>query len=301
MIKKTRMKMLLPVILLALFAGAFAGTTQAENVGRLWEWLSGTSPTRLCLSCRGGNWSRTIHWWGNTNGGGWSAKNSLAALARSLPSGPSRLNHEERKNGSWPAHCDEPQTISPNLFVGGGYRPGYPVVAGQDTPGRGADLWIGALVTEAVNSYEVREQDYDCKYTGNPNQSCDGQTGYKKTNIRYDCNAYCQYYPDYITSLDADYALDGGSVDWINGPLRKRYPGARVKGGPYPTLFQWQNEDGDQKAATVKWLEGVQFLDPGKYWVAISAHTHGTRISPPMSRKIVKPLWVYLRDQTIVH
>ena len=155
-------------------------------------------------------------------------------------------------------------------------EPKYPVVIRQDSENRGVDIVLSA------HSYPVLKQGW--RYDR------EADTCVVVTLVRYD---------DPIEVFEADYALDGGSMDWINHVLAKQYPGATVLGGPYPKFLPWTEKYGEGTSSAQGRVERLGLIDPGKYWVALYVRTRGTPLTKPIARKFLFSFLVHLRNEAL--
>ncbi len=168
--------------------------------------------------------------------------------------------------------------------------PNFPVVVGQDPEKTGVTLSVGMTVPPVYVSYNVlREYTEDrCEWGGQgyPGDTCGGTKSSEwhivQTILRR-CERQTDTYVDRLRSLEIRADLAQASIDWINGELAARYPGAHVYQGNwrlFPDMPGIGGPSADLTAFAMQW-ERLQIRDPGKYIVNVQGATTGTPYTAP--------------------
>lgn len=165
-------------------------------------------------------------------------------------------------------------------------EPDYPVVVGQDPDRRGVDLLITGTGGRVIHHYQHLDVvgynrrcvhsdtppagwsgcDLDTDGDGNPDHPGDPHWTVASTPV-YECRWHTTEWDNPVVAVDVDLRLTERSREWIEGDLRREYPGAHVQGA-YPWPIRWDRSvmgmSVDCRAL------GVQLPDPGQYRMAVT-------------------------------
>ena len=183
-------------------------------------------------------------------------------------------------------------------------QPTYPVVVGQDAAKRGADLTAQISVGACTINWHYRVRE-DYIYCGPNKPVCDCTKDDCELRQRWkEWDDTCtEDYP--LAGVTIDGKLSQDSVNYINGPLQQKYPGAKVYQGsirffPSPLAQQTEYTVGNP---TIWAMAGAKYplQDPGGWDITINIATQQTTHCGPLQWSLPFPKWltVYLREQTL--
>lgn len=170
--------------------------------------------------------------------------------------------------------------------------PPYPVVVGQDSAKRGADLIWEVRVEPTNFTYGVWVPVYEqvCLewHAGDPPRDCKTSDsmwyndGFTETRlVRHNCEKRTEIFPESLHRVTLSASLDKASRDWILvGDLQIRYPGAYLHNPVF--TFAGNPATGGFQGNTFVWTftrNGVQLADPGVFDLIVSGATSGTPVS----------------------
>jgi hypothetical protein len=198
-----------------------------------------------------------------------------------------------------PHSCPAP-VVTPGRIVRSGelVAPNYPLVVGQDTDKRGADIHVSVTVQPTIYTFWTQEPVYECKEgpNGNGVSNCttdSGQPGHTKITD-WICQQHQQSYNECVSLASATLRLTSQSQDWILNELSIQYPGAYV----HKPKISFSASTGCQWVET---YDRVQIEDPGNWDIYINGQTSGTPVSAP--RPFGGPagqFGVWLKETTII-
>lgn len=157
--------------------------------------------------------------------------------------------------------------------------PNFPVVVGQDPGKTGVTLSVSMTVPPVYYSYNVKNYHSRCEGAG-----CDLPPRLGPVNIITweTCDRVTEIAPDTLASIFVSANLSPASMDWIDGDLAQRYPGARVYQPHWPLFPGLAGVGGGigTDRFRMQW-DRVPLRDPGAYLVNVSGMTTGTIYSAP--------------------
>jgi len=164
-----------------------------------------------------------------------------------------------------------------------------PIVVGQDTERRGADVtWeVRVEPTSYTFGVQVPVMGTVCA-SWNGQGSSDCQTSDHKAGmleqivVRYDCVQHTQLFPESLNWVTASASLSQASRDWILNILSIHYPEAYLH---HPSLsFPGNPSAGSFQDNTYVWTltqNYIQIADPGYFNLVVAGSTTGTPVSSP--------------------
>jgi hypothetical protein len=164
-----------------------------------------------------------------------------------------------------------------------------PIVVGQDTERRGADVTWEVRVEPTSYTYGVQVPVMGTVCVPwNGQGSSDCQTSDHKAGmleqivVRYDCEQYTQLFPETLNWVTASASLSQASRDWILNILSIHYPEAYLH---HPSFsFPGNPSAGSFHGNTYVWTltqNHVQIADPGYFNLVVAGSTTGTPVSSP--------------------
>lgn len=157
--------------------------------------------------------------------------------------------------------------------------PNNPVVVGQDPDKTGVTFALSLTVPPVLYSYNVKNSHTRCEGSG-----CGQAPGVGPvTIINWEtCDRVTEQYTDRLASIVAVADLSQASVEWIEGELAQRFPGAHVFQAHWPLFPGFPSAGGGigSDRFSMQW-DRVPFRDPGKYVLTVNGATTGTEVSPP--------------------
>jgi hypothetical protein len=197
------------------------------------------------------------------------------------------------QNANLPTHPLPPSCSTPIIQSGAitvtarKLAPSNPLVVGQDTEKRGADVTWEVSIGPTSYTYGVSVPvmgkvcvSWDGKGTSNCTTS-KGEDGILQQQIiRYDCEQRTQLYPEGLNWVTPSASLSQTSRDWILDTLSIMYPNAYLH---HPTFsFAGNPGTGSLQGNTFVWdftQNGIQVADPGHFDLVVVGATTGTPVS----------------------
>lgn len=209
--------------------------------------------------------------------------------------------------------CPAPSAVQAEIRASGELMaPPYPVVVGQDSGRRGADLrwrveippviytWYQEVVvaTRTVCAYDPTGTSKGCPAPGAQYDKVIGSAiGWRTfmgegAGARYwrvrggepeiNCVKHVEVYTDRLAWVRTSASLTESSREWILSELATSYPGARL----YQPQWMWLPPvSGNALASGTflwEWIQsGIAFRDPGEYEQNVTGATTGTPVSAP--------------------
>jgi hypothetical protein len=191
---------------------------------------------------------------------------------------------------SLPPSCSTPIVQSGAITVTARkLAPLNPIVVGQDTERRGADVTWEVRVEPTSYTYgvQVPVMGIVCaSWNGQGSSNC--QTSDHKAGIleqivvRYDCVQHTQIFPETLNWVTVSASLSQASRDWILNILSIHYPEAYLH---HPSFSYPGNPSaGSLQGNTYVWTltqNHVQIADPGYFNLVVAGSTTGTPVSSP--------------------
>ncbi|HKZ84238.1 MAG TPA: hypothetical protein VJ793_11350 [Anaerolineae bacterium] len=226
-----------------------------------------------------------------------------------------------------PLRCPDPRVVEPPITIATNWRPPNPVVVGQDPDRQGIEFVINAQVPPVEYYWWERVQGKVCRpgvdwrgyptcsYNGgdghwemadedcqggradDPRLRCTKDDGTQGTRVPF-CTEHIYRYRDGVDSVRVIADLSQGSINWINGELAARYPGATVR---HP---HWDvSAPGAIFGSGGSFFSGVVRVpveDPGWYDTRVIVRTTGTAVSGPRTAEWNGRAPAYLKETTII-
>ncbi len=193
------------------------------------------------------------------------------------------------------AHCPTPTITQSKLEVKGRLLdPPFPIVVGQDSSRRGADLEWRVVIPPVIHTWYSERTDRSCIHVGSSGSGCndnraDDYEPYMRHNAVYDmderviCIRHVDIYAERLNWIHVTANLASQSRDWIlTGGLQQRYPGAHL----YQPDWGWNPPVlgtvlGDRTFVWEWQSLRTPFRDPGQYTMSAQGGTTGTPVTAP--------------------
>ena len=196
-------------------------------------------------------------------------------------------------------------------------RPAHPIVVGQDPQREGIVYEIEVRVPPVIYRRYEKEPDQcvpvpDADQDGKPDRQGNCWTQIGDPPVRWPgdlqpgpCRLVEERYPEPVQGSGAlAMILRKSSIDWIQGELAARYPGARVRMPRILLPVAGQGAVLGDKTFVLTAVVNPKPEDPGYYDVEIAFHTAGTPVTAPRQIRWRtppdRPQPVYLLETTLV-
>jgi hypothetical protein len=187
-----------------------------------------------------------------------------------------------------PASTIVPGTPSYSIYK---VAPNDPLVVGQDSNKRGADVGYSVTIPPTVYTYYIAKPVYKTIQTCTVEGGCGTSAASKKLGGKVvnatvldhvDCEKHVEVYQESITGLGATASLSQESINWINNKLSAYYYGAHTLQTNFnliPGLASASTYCSNKVCNANGSVVHIQFRDPGTYGLSLVVRTSGTPVT----------------------